>query len=161
MKINHIPTAIIRLCTLSAALFSGFMTVSASAREYTNVAVEKLMVSSTTYTGQPLSYLKTGQPEVTALLVRVPPGGETGWHQHPVPVYAYMLEGELTVAMKDGKRYRFGKGEVILEVQNILHNGYNSGAGEASLVVFYTGATGVPNVVKEVGALPQTAPSGK
>ena len=114
-----------------------------------NVVVKKLLTSTTSSNGQQLSYLRTDHPEVTVLVIRIPPGGSTGWHQHPVPVYAYMLEGSLTVEMKDGKTYEFKKGGVILEEMNALHNGYNSGSDAASLVVFYTGAVGMPIVIKE------------
>jgi len=117
--------------------------------EYKNVEVTKLITSTTASNGQPLNYLQTANPEVTALIVSVPPGGSTGWHQHPVPVYAYMLDGTLNVEIKGGKTYVFKKGDAILEVMNTLHNGYNSGLEHATLVVFYTGAVGVPNVVKE------------
>jgi quercetin dioxygenase-like cupin family protein len=119
------------------------------AEEYQNVEVHKLVTSTTASNGQPLTYLQSGQPEVTALVVHVPPGGSTGWHQHPVPVYAYMLEGVLNVKVKDGTTYSFKKGDAILELMNTLHNGYNPGREPASLVVFYIGAVGVPNVVKE------------
>ena len=125
------------------------------AQDYKNVEVSKVLVSSVTSNGTPLRYLQTAQPEVTVLVVRVPPGGSTGWHQHPVPVYAYMLEGTLNVEIKGGQTYIFKKGDAILEVMNTLHNGYNSGSETATLVVFYTGAVGVPNVVKEkVEAIP-------
>ncbi|MCX5883112.1 MAG: cupin domain-containing protein [Deltaproteobacteria bacterium] len=117
--------------------------------EYSNLEVKKLLTSTTSSNGQQLSYLRTDHPEVTVLVIRIPSGGSTGWHQHPVPVYAYMLEGSLTVEMKDGKTYEFKKGEVILEEMNALHNGYNSGSDTASLVVFYTGAVGMPIVIKE------------
>jgi quercetin dioxygenase-like cupin family protein len=119
------------------------------AEDYKNVEVTKVHASSLTTNGAPLKYLQTAQPEVTVLVVRVPPGGSTGWHQHPVPVYAYMLEGTLDVEIKGGQICTFKKGDAILEVMNTLHNGYNSGSETASLVVFYTGAVGVPNVVKE------------
>ncbi|MBI5589535.1 MAG: cupin domain-containing protein [Deltaproteobacteria bacterium] len=128
------------------------------AEEYKNVEIKKLLTSTTASNGQPLSYLRTDHPEVTVLVLRVPPGGSTGWHQHPVPVYAYMLEGSLTVEMKDGKTYEFRKGNVILEEMNALHNGHNSGSEAASLVVFYTGETGVPNVIKEES---QASPASK
>ena len=118
------------------------------AEEYKNVEVSKVLTSSVASNGQPLSYLQTAQPEVTVLVVRVPPGGSTGWHQHPVPVYAYMLEGVLNVEIKGGRTYVFKKGDAIIEVMNTLHNGYNSGSEPASLVAFYTGAVGVANVVK-------------
>jgi quercetin dioxygenase-like cupin family protein len=125
------------------------MNSAAHAEEYRNVEVKKLITSSTSSNGDPLSYLQTSKPEVTALVVHFPPGGSTGWHKHPVPVYAYVLEGELTVELKDGRTFMFRKGDAILEVMNTLHNGYNYGSAPVSLVVFYTGAAGVPNVVRE------------
>lgn len=121
----------------------------AKAEEYRNVQVKKLITSSTSSNGDPLTYLRTAQPEVTALIVTIPPGGSTGWHQHPVPVYAYVLEGALTVELKNGRTFLFQKGDAILEVINTLHNGYNAGSVPVTLVVFYTGAVGVPNVIKE------------
>lgn len=128
------------------------------AEEYANLSIDKLAVSSKTYAGQPLCYSRTDTPEVTALVLHIPPGGSTGWHKHPVPVYAYVLEGEMTVEMKDGSKYLFKKGEVIIEVMNIMHNGYNSGQEMTSLLVFYTGAEGVPNVIrKDAPAAPEAA----
>ena len=118
------------------------------ARDYAQAKVEKLAVTTTNYAGQPLAYPTTGKPEVTALVVHLPPGSSTGWHKHPVPVYAYMLEGELTVRTESGVEKRFMKGEPIIEVMNLLHNGVNTGKETASLVAFYTGVEGVPNVIK-------------
>jgi len=63
-----------------------------------------------------------------------------------------MLEGMLTVALKDGNKFLFKKGDAILEVMKTLHNGYNSGCETATLVVFYTGAESIPNVIKENSA---------
>jgi quercetin dioxygenase-like cupin family protein len=125
------------------------MSSAAKAEEYRNVEVKKLITSSTSSNGEPLVYLRTTQPEVTALIVTIPPGGSTGWHKHPVPVYAYVMEGVLSVELKDGRTFLFKKGDPILEVINTFHNGYNSGTVPAILVVFYTGAVGVPNVIKE------------
>jgi quercetin dioxygenase-like cupin family protein len=133
-----------------AALLCCLAWPSASrAEEYANLSIDKLAVSSKSYTGQPLCYSRTDTPEVTALVLHVPPGESTGWHKHPVPVYAYVLEGEMTVEIKDGGKYTFKKGEVILEAMNIMHNGYNSGKELTSLLVFYTGAEGVPNVIRK------------
>ncbi|NTW51603.1 MAG: cupin domain-containing protein [Chlorobiaceae bacterium] len=138
-----------RFIAIIPLLMFWLMPTAANADGYANVKVDKLLVSSTTYTGQQLSYNKSDSPEVTALVVHIPPGGSTGWHKHPIPVYAYMLDGELTIGMKDGSSYLFRKGEVILEVLNILHNGVNKGDKEASLMVFYSGTSGVPNVIRE------------
>jgi quercetin dioxygenase-like cupin family protein len=143
------------LCLLLVLLLHGKVLLG---EEYRNVEVKKVVTSTRASNGQRLSYLRSKHPEVTVLVVTVPPGGSTGWHKHPVPVYAYMLDGALTVELKNGSKYEFKKGDAILEVVNTLHNGYNQGSDPASLVVFYTGAVGVPNVVKEktaaVPALP-------
>ena len=124
--------------------------VSAHAEDYPDVKVEKLLFSTTAYNGQPLRYLNSEKPEVTVMTVTIPPGVSTGWHSHTVPVYAYVLEGELTIDLKNEGEYRFRKGDVILEVRNMLHNGRNSGDKAVKLLVFYTGATGVPNVNRPV-----------
>jgi hypothetical protein len=46
--------------------------------------------------GRKIAYPKTNSPEVTVVSVEMPPNTETGWHIHPVPVYAYVLAGELS-----------------------------------------------------------------
>lgn len=138
-----------RILAIIPMLMFWLIPSAANADGYANVKVDKLLVSSTTYTGKPLAYNKSDSPEVTAIVVHIPPGGSTGWHKHPIPVYAYMLDGELTISMTDGSSYLFRKGEVILEVLNTLHNGVNKGDKEATLMVFYSGTAGQPNVVKE------------
>ena len=45
---------------------------------------------------QPIAY-PSGTPNITAAIVTIPPGGETGWHTHAVPLFAYILDGALTV----------------------------------------------------------------
>ncbi|MBN1928608.1 MAG: cupin domain-containing protein [Chlorobiaceae bacterium] len=129
-------------------LVFGAFQAPAFARDYAQATVETLAVTSTNYAGQPLEYPRSGTPEVTALLVHLPPGSSTGWHQHPVPVYAWMLEGEITIRTESGVVKTFVKGEPIIEVMNLLHNGTNTGKETASLAVFYTGLKGVPNVIK-------------
>jgi len=149
---------------LSAIVISVLLAVfqlpddSLHAEEYRNVTVRKVLVTGTTSDGKKVRYPRTNDAEVTVLVVDVPPGGSTGWHYHPVPVYAYMLEGELAVEMENGTVNLFRKGDAIIEMVDTAHNGYNPGNEKASLVVFYTGAVGIPNVVKEMpveaGALP-------
>ncbi len=119
------------------------------AEEYRNVEVKKLLVSTKTGNGDPVAYLNTANPEVTALEVTFPPGGSTGWHKHPVPVYAYVLEGTLTVKLESGQCLTFNKGDAIFEVMNTFHNGTNLGTEPVRLVVFYTGAVGIPNVIRQ------------
>ncbi|NTU68201.1 MAG: cupin domain-containing protein [Chlorobiaceae bacterium] len=136
---------------LACLVFCLTWPVVAPAEDYPDIKAERLLVSKTAYNGQKLSYLSRTNPEVTVMTVTIPPGGVTGWHQHQVPVYAYVLEGELSVELKGGVRYRFVKGAPILEVMNLSHNGRNTGKMATTLLVFYTGAEGVDNVVRDKG----------
>ncbi len=115
------------------------------------VSAKVLTKTSITADGQKIVYPQTDKAEVTAMTVDIAPGAETGWHKHPVPVYAYVLSGDLTVELEGGQRLRYGKGDAIIEVVNTLHNGKNSGAEPVTLAVFYLGAEGVPTVVKPEG----------
>lgn len=135
------------LCILA---FTFFLAVAplALGSDYEGVKVTPLKKTATTTTGQKVSYPKTDSPEVTAVLVEIPVGGETGWHLHPVPVYAYVLSGTLNVEMEKGERFSFKEGDALVEVVNEVHNGRNTGKTPVKLVVFYTGVEGSPITVK-------------
>lgn len=135
-----------RLHLLFAALL--LFAAPALADDYASVKVNKLLTAGTAANGQKLRYLCTDQPEVTALTVEIAPGGETGWHMHSVPVYAYMLAGTITVEMEDGRSFTFKEGEPIFEVMNLRHNGRNLTQKPLKLVVFYLGEKGKPNVTR-------------
>lgn len=115
----------------------------------TGVSAVVLKKTSVTSNGEKIAYPLTDQAEVTAMVVDLAPGAETGWHQHPVPVYAYVVAGKLSVELEDGKTLTFGTGDAIIEVVNTLHNGKNSGVEPVRLAVFYLGIEGRANVVKE------------
>ncbi|WP_028449073.1 MULTISPECIES: cupin domain-containing protein [Chitinibacter] len=104
--------------------------------------------SGKTANGQPILYPTTDAPEATMLHVEIPVGKETGWHQHPVPGYAYILNGALTVYLKDGSSNTFRAGQGFAEVENTLHNGKNEGNEPVKLVVVFTGIAGQPVTVK-------------
>lgn len=107
-----------------------------------------LLRTTTTAAGQPIVYPKTDHPEVTALLVTIPSGAETGWHRHPFPCYGYILSGELNVELEGGKINHFKAGDALVEAVNLLHNGRNTGAEPVKLVMFVTGEKGQPFTVK-------------
>jgi quercetin dioxygenase-like cupin family protein len=135
------------LAALSMLTAWGFGTI-VHADDYQGIKATKILTSTTASNGQKLSYLKTDNPEVTAMIVEIPPCAETGWHTHAVPVYAYVLAGSISVEMEGGKKYDFKEGDAIFEVMNTSHNGRNNGTKTARLVVFYTGEEGKPNVTR-------------
>lgn len=113
------------------------------------VKVTPILMALSDAAGQPIVYPTTNAPEVRALIVEVPPGTETGWHKHPFPCYAYMLAGELSVAMEGGKSHVVRAGDALVEVVNLWHNGTNTGTTPARLVLFVTGERGKPFTVRE------------
>ena len=120
----------------------------AVAEDYASgVEAELILKTNTTNGHYPAKYLNTERPEITVMKVEIKPGAETGWHSHPVPLYAYVLEGDLTVEVKGGKTYQFSAGDAIVEFVNIPHNGKNFGATPVVLIAFYTGEIGTPNTV--------------
>jgi len=137
----------VRLCIIMTSLLLSVISVHAG--DYVGtVKAEKVLVTTTAGNGQLHSYLRTDKPEVTAMTVDIPPGAETGWHLHTVPVYAYVLAGTLVVDLADGTRLAFKQGDAIVEVQNLAHNGRNLGSETVRLAVFYTGEVGRPNVTR-------------
>lgn len=141
------------LSKIVAALFLGILIASAeppSFQGYQNVIkVTPLLKSTETLAGQPIVYPTVAQPQVTAAMVEIPPGAETGWHQHPYPCYAYLLSGQLTVELADGTKHEIKAGEAFAESVNLAHNGKNTGTETVRLVMFVTGEVDKPFTVKE------------
>ena len=115
------------------------------------VKVTRLLKTSTDAAGRPIAYPKSedGQAEVTALLVEMPPGSQTGWHKHPLGCIGYLIEGELEVTLAGGRVNKIKAGEALCEVVDLDHNGVNRGSVPAKLVMFVLGTKdGGPFTVK-------------
>jgi quercetin dioxygenase-like cupin family protein len=107
-----------------------------------------LLRTSVNSIGQPIAYPREGAPEVTALLVEMAPGEETGWHRHPVPLLGYILAGELTVHQATGEKRVVRAGEVSLESIDVIHNGVNEGATPCKMIVFVVGIKDIPFIIE-------------
>ncbi len=114
-----------------------------------NIRVRVLLKTDTTSLGQAVEYPDVDDPEVTAIEVTIPPGGETGWHRHPVPGYGYILEGTLTLETGEGRTFVLTPGQAFAEVVKTRHNGRNLGKVPVKLVAFFTGEKGKPFTVKD------------
>ncbi len=87
--------------------------------------------------------------QITALLVEIAPGGETGRHQHPAPTFVYILEGTVTIAHEGGHpQVVYTAGQAFLESVNTWHNGRNLGTTPLKLLVVFSGEEGKPNLVR-------------
>jgi len=108
--------------------------------------LEVLISSSETILGQPIAYPE-GPAKLTAAIVTMQPGQSTGPHIHNAPLFGYMLEGELTVNYGvDGTR-TYRQGDSLIEAFQTVHDGTNTGAGLARVLVVFAGAEGTKNTV--------------
>lgn len=110
--------------------------------------LDVLLSTSRTVIGQPFAY-PGGTAEITAAIVTMVPGQSTGWHMHEAPLFAHMLEGELTVDYGvDGSRV-YKAGDSLIEAFETLHNGTNTGDVAVRLIAVFAGSDTVPNTVME------------
>ena len=100
-----------------------------------------------TVTDEPIVY-PTGAPaKIIAVEITLEPGQQTGWHQHPVPLFGYILEGELTVDYGARGRRTFRKGDGLAEAMDEAHNGHNAGREPVKILAVFIGTEGVPDTV--------------
>jgi quercetin dioxygenase-like cupin family protein len=131
---------------LAAALFAAPLSFAAAAEEsvtYRNL-LTPLLATGTTVIDQSIAY-PGGTPKITAAVVVIPPGGETGWHVHRVPLFTYILEGEVTVDYGERGLKVFKAGDTMLEAMNWPHNGMNRSDRPVHILAVYMGAEGAPN----------------
>lgn len=105
----------------------------------TEISIQTLLKSDTTYSGQKISYPQLPDNETTILKIVIPPGKTTGWHKHPYPVYAVVLQGTLTVEVEGKQPSLLKANEASSEVINTTHRGTNNGKEDVVLVAFYLG----------------------
>lgn len=119
-----------------------FFVFSVRSQYNTNIIIEPVMKSDTTSIGQRIIYPQVSNAEVTMSKITFPPGSSTGWHKHDIPVFAYVLEGELTVELENGKIIQFKQGAAFAEVHDTWHNGKNNGTENLVLIAIYMGEKG-------------------
>lgn len=112
------------------------------APERTKIGVKKILDTQENVIGQKIDYPK-GASRITSEIVEIPPGLATPWHEHFVPMYAYVLEGEIVVdyGAKGSKTVR--QGEAMIEAVGWPHRGLNISNKTARILVVYVGASGV------------------
>jgi quercetin dioxygenase-like cupin family protein len=102
------------------------------------------LATDTTSIGQQFTYPDSARDEVKIVKATIPPGKETGWHKHKFPVFAYVVNGNLTVEIKGMAEKHFSGGSSFAEVINTAHNGKNTGDRDVELIVFFIGEKGMP-----------------
>ncbi|MCK7614788.1 cupin domain-containing protein [Roseibium sediminicola] len=104
--------------------------------------VRDVFTGDLTVAGEKVSFPQQN-PSVRAIEITMAPGEVTGWHQHHAPLFAYMLEGEITVTYEEIGKKVYRQGDGLLEAMDVTHRGENTGDGPARiLAVFLLGDDG-------------------
>jgi quercetin dioxygenase-like cupin family protein len=117
---------------------------AAPARDY---PATPLMSTGTTILGETIRYPRTGPAHVTAAIVTLAPGGRTIMHKHGVPLFAYILDGELTVDYGSHGTRTYRQGQSFMEAMAVAHFGVNNSPQPVRLLAVYMGAKHAKDVV--------------
>ena len=134
---------------LSAAAVACALTVSAPAFAQGSYNLTGTASTSKTIVGEDIVYPTTGKAVVTSAIVVMAPGERTILHRHGVPLFAYMLEGELTVDYGAHGTRIYRQGDSFMEAMNVSHAGRNTGATTVRILAVYMGAEGSKDVVAD------------
>ncbi|HLM19891.1 MAG TPA: cupin domain-containing protein, partial [Propionibacteriaceae bacterium] len=96
---------------------------------------------------QPIVYPRTEKPELLSVIGTLQPGGRTPLHEHPVPVFVYVLDGELELQSEGQPSQVYKSGEAWIESLNKKHQVFNKGAAPARILVVFVGEEGKPTTI--------------
>ena len=105
-----------------------------------------LLSTGTTVLGEIIRY-PSGTAHVNASIITLPPGARTIVHKHGVPMFAYILEGEITVDYGAKGKRTYRRGDSLMEAMNVAHFGENTGTQPMRLIAVYMGANRAKDVI--------------
>ena len=107
-------------------------------------SVEQLLDTDVTILGEAFAY-PGGRARITSLRLTVPPGASVPLHLHPVPLFVYILQGEIIVDYGSRGTRTYRKGDAFVEAFEWPHQARNGGKGIVKILTVYAGAAGVEN----------------
>ena len=139
--------------TLGRGAFAGLcfasgMAVTVALGQTSYPPLQVLVSASQSILGEELAY-PAGRPVITAAIVTLQPGETTGAHRHEAPLFALVLDGELTVDYGQGITKRYVKDDAFLEAYQSTHTGTNTGTGPVRILAVFAGSDAVKNTVMQ------------
>ena len=113
-----------------------------------NIKVTKLIETDSSWEKTKIIY-PNGDTKITALLVEMQPQAKMQMHHHEVPSFGYILEGTIRVQSESNDIKTFSKGDVVIEMINKKHSGFNPGDTVTKFIVFYMGTENLKNTIIE------------
>ncbi|NNE83264.1 MAG: cupin domain-containing protein [Alphaproteobacteria bacterium] len=109
--------------------------------------VETLLSTSRTNQGQAIAYPTQTPARVSSVIVTLEPGESTARHRHQVPLFAYILQGELRVNYEGHDTKKYKAGDALIEARDIWHQGTNTGSTPVRILAVFMGADGVKGTI--------------
>ena len=139
-------SGMLKSTALAGLCFTAGIAVTVAVGETTYPPLQVLVSSSQSILGQDLEY-PSGKPVFTAAIVTLQPGESTGVHKHNVPLFAMILDGELTVDYGPDGTKVYVKDDTLIEAFRTDHNGTNTGAEPVRILAVFAGSDAVKNTV--------------
>lgn len=117
--------------------------VDSNQRTTNGIEIQELLRTDTSWNGAAYGKYPEGIAEPVVAKITIPAHKELTWHSHPMPSFAYVLSGEITVEDDKGNKKHFTAGEVMPEIIHTAHRGI-VGDEPATFIVFYAGTKGMP-----------------
>lgn len=134
------------LAALTALAVSALQPAAAGDAKKASYPAVPLLSTGKNIVGETIHYPK-GPAHVTAAIVTLAPGGKTIVHKHGVPLFAYILSGELTVNYGAHGARTYKPGDAFMEAMDVAHFGINNGKQPVRILAVYMGAKGAKNVI--------------
>ena len=131
----------ITLVTVAIVLSLSWFSFSTATND---ISFETILETNTTVMGQEIIY-PSDFAKITSKIITIPVGGETGYHTNEYPLFAYIMEGKVSVehyVMSYDPHTitkEFHKGDSFVEAINYYHNGKNIGDTPAKVLVVIMG----------------------
>lgn len=110
--------------------------------------VHEVFSGNRTIAGEKITFPQKNA-SVRAIVVTLEPGEETAWHQHGAPLFAYILQGEVTVFYEGIGDKVIRQGEGVMEAMAVTHQGRNTSDGETRILAVFLLGDGKAAVVPE------------
>ena len=136
-------------CIPLAALLMAGVSLAALAQDSplpAGFSTQPLLKTGMTRDNEPIRY-PVANPEMISVIGTLEKDGRTPLHLHPVPVYVYVLEGEIELRTEGASPHRYKAGEAFIESQNRRHQAFNIAGGASRLLVVFVGEAGKPTTV--------------
>jgi quercetin dioxygenase-like cupin family protein len=82
--------------------------------------------------------------EIVQVLTEIPPGVESGWHQHPGEEVGYILAGTVRMEIEGHPTLTLNPGDPFLMPPRTPHNATDLGPGTGQMLSTYIVETGEP-----------------